>query len=582
MQPIYLTKEERTQLAIEARQREVEQKRKAQQEALARQRSSPNSDGEIEEETYDPNELKAIKSRFLGTEEKKKKIKSDKKFNFDWGQEDDTSKGEAVVSSILFGKGRIGGFEKSDLVDSGSKKREKSDRTHWSDKKLEEMEERDWRILKEDFNISTKGGSVPHPIRSWNESELADDLISTIKRIGYKEPTPIQRQAIPIALKNRDLIGVAETGSGKTAAFVLPMLMYIRDLPRMSEETMLDGPYAIIMAPTRELALQIEDECKKFAKPLGFHCISLVGGHSLSEQSFSLRNGAEIVIATPGRLRDCIDRHIIVLNQCSYIVLDEADRMLDMGFEADLNYILESLPTSNMKPDNEVAENPLSYYKHRLRQTIMFSATMLPEVEKLARKYLRKPAVIYVGNAGQAVSTVEQRVEIMSEERKKIRLIEILEAEGEGSVIIFANQKQKVDLVHRFLEKEGFKAIVLHGGKSQDQREIAIDQLKTGKRDILVATDVAGRGLDIKDVSVVINFDMAKSIQDYTHRIGRTGRAGRSGLAITFLTAADSDLFYDLKQMMLKSPVSKVPAELMNHEAANRKPGLKKNEMIVK
>lgn len=541
---------------------------------LERSQRSSYETGECNEE-----DVLAIKNQFLGLKEKKEKKKLDKKFNFEWNNSEDTSRDEIQVNSILFGRGRIGGLgkvSKRGLVDDEEYSlatRKKVDKGHWTQKSLSEMEERDWRILKEDFNISTKGGSVAHPIRYWEESELGREIIDIIHRVGYDDPTPIQRQAIPIAIQNRDLIGVAETGSGKTAAFVLPMLAYIRDLPPMTENNMLDGPYAIVMAPTRELALQIEEETRKFAKPLGFNCVCLVGGHSLAEQSFSLRNGAEIVIATPGRLRDCIERHVVVLNQCHYVVLDEADRMLDMGFETDLNFILESLPSSNAKPDNEVAEKPLAYYGNPMRQTIMFSATMPPEVERLARKYLRKPAVVYVGNLGEAVSTVEQRVEMMSEERKRFRLLELLEKEGHGSVIIFANQKQKVDSIFKMLENEGFKALVLHGGKSQEQREIAISQLKTGKRDILVATDVAGRGLDVKDLSMVINYDMAKSIQDYTHRIGRTGRAGKSGVAITFLTEADSDTFYDLKQMLSKSPVSQIPSQLLHHEAAQKRPG---------
>lgn len=250
------------------------------------------------------------------------------------------------------------------------------------------MKERDWRIFKEDFNITTKGGNIPNPIRSWKESNLPKNILSIIKDIGYDEPTPIQKQAIPIELENRDIIGVAETGSGKTASFIIPMLVYISHLPPITEDNMADGPYALILAPTRELVQQIEEEAIKFAKPLGFNCVSLVGGHAVEGQAFNLRNGAEIVMATPGRLKDCLDNRILVLSQCTYVVMDEADRMIDMGFEADVNFILDQLPVSNIKPDTDESENSLTnrVNKTLYRQTVMFSATMPPAVERLAKK----------------------------------------------------------------------------------------------------------------------------------------------------------------------------------------------------
>jgi ATP-dependent RNA helicase DDX23/PRP28 len=265
------------------------------------------------------------------------------------------------------------------------------DDRHWTEKSLEEMADRDWRIFKEDFNISTKGGHIPLPMRYWSESKLPGNILKVIAEIGYKEPTPIQRQAIPIGLQNRDIIGVAETGSGKTASFLLPMLDFISELPKLTEENMGDGPYALILAPTRELAQQIEQEARKFCSRLSYICVSIVGGHSIEEQAFHLRNGAHIIIATPGRLKDCIDRRIVVLNQCTYIVMDEADRMIDMGFEADVNFILDALPMSNLKPDTDDAEDPEGLRKRlgltrRYRQTVMFSATMPPAVERLARK----------------------------------------------------------------------------------------------------------------------------------------------------------------------------------------------------
>jgi ATP-dependent RNA helicase DDX23/PRP28 len=264
--------------------------------------------------------------------------------------------------------------------------RSKYDDRHWAQKSLEEMKDRDWRIFKEDYNIATKGGDIPHPIRNWEESTLPQFILDLIDQIGYKEPTPIQRQAIPIGLQNRDIIGIAETGSGKTASFVIPMLVYISQLPKLDESNYADGPYAVILAPTRELAQQIEQETLKFAKPLGYNCVSIIGGHAIEEQGFNMRNGAQIIIATPGRLKDCLDRRILVLNQCTYVVMDEADRMIDMGFEADVNFILDALPVSNIKPENESNNYDIGTGKI-YRQTVMFSATMPPLVERLAKKY---------------------------------------------------------------------------------------------------------------------------------------------------------------------------------------------------
>jgi ATP-dependent RNA helicase DDX23/PRP28 len=416
-------------------------------------------------------------------------------------------------------------------------------------------------------------------MRSWQESGLPERLLRIVGEVGYKEPSAVQRAAIPIALQNRDLIGVAVTGSGKTASFILPLLVYISELPSLSEMTKNDGPYAIVLAPTRELAQQIEVEAKKFATPLGFTCVSIVGGHTIEEQAYNLRDGAEIIIATPGRLVDCLERRLLVLSQCCYVIMDEADRMIDMGFEESVNKILDALPVHNVKPDTEDAENPVLMSKHlggkdRFRQTMMYTATMPPAIERIARKYLRRPAIVTIGNAGEAVDTVEQRVEFIgSEDRRKKRLAEILNSrEFAPPVIVFVNIKRNCDAVAKDLKHLGWHAVTLHGSKSQDQREQALQQLRAGQADILVATDLAGRGIDVPDVSLVINFNMATSIEQYTHRIGRTGRAGKSGVAITFLSNDDADVMYDLKQMLMKSQISRVPEELRKHEAAQNKP----------
>ncbi|OLL23772.1 Pre-mRNA-splicing ATP-dependent RNA helicase prp28 [Neolecta irregularis DAH-3] len=565
-----------------------------------------------EPRTMEQEEAKALKDKYLGLEQPKKKKRkiNDKKFNFDWDVQDDTSTDINPLyanrhDAQFYGRGKLAGFDDVDLHKNRTayvaelvKDGQDQERTRrlmeleqrraakvdwqdrpWFEKPLDQMKERDWRIFKEDFSIVTKGGGIPNPIRNWKESNLPKTIMELIAKVGYKEPSPIQRAAIPIGLALRDIIGIAETGSGKTAAFVLPMLSYIMEMPPLDDFNKTNGPYAIALVPTRELAQQIELEANKFAKPVGFKCVSIVGGHTIEEQAYNLREGAEIVIATPGRLIDCLERRVLVLNQCAYVVLDEADRMIDLGFEEAVQGILEALPVQNQKPDTEDAENPVKMSKwiggkERYRQTVMFSATMPNSLERLARKYLRRPAIVTIGNAGQAVDTVEQRVEFVPEDKKKKRLEEMLNSnEFAAPIIIFVNIKRNCDGLAKVLSNLGWRAVTLHGGKSQDQREAALSQLRAGNADILVATDLAGRGIDVSDVSLVVNYNMAKNIEDYTHRIGRTGRAGKSGVAITLLTNDDQDTFFDLRLMLSKSSISKVPDELRNHEAARTRPG---------
>lgn len=531
--------------------------------------------------------------------DKKSTKKKDQKFVFEWNAKEDTLDSSDPLYAVsgpksesyrrftqeeLKRKQEIDARKRALLNQLGVAKKQKVDwdDVHWSKKPLSKMRERDWRIFKEDFSILTKGGNIPNPLRSWEESDIPPEILSTIKKVGYTEPTPIQRAAIPVALGLRDVIGVAETGSGKTASFVIPLLSYILELPALNEITKIDGPYGIVLAPTRELAQQIESETQKFCTPLGFRCASIVGGHSIEEQVYKIHEGAEIVIATPGRLVDCLERRILVLSQCCYVVMDEADRMIDLGFEEQVTAILSALPVTNEKPSGskedgeypEQQETKLLGGKHRYRQTMMYTATWPRAIERMAEKYLCRPGIVTIGNAGQATDRVEQRVEFVSGEVKRARrLVEILNTQKFAPpVIIFVNVKRNCDYVAKTLNDEGWKAVVMHGSRSQDQREAALAQLRSGAADCLVATDVAGRGIDIPDVSLVVNFQMAKSIEDYTHRIGRTGRAGKSGVAISFLGKEDEDVMFDLKQMISKSAISKVPDELRRYDAARVRP----------
>lgn len=593
--PVFLTKEQRAEIALEKRKAQVDgfQNEKNYSRATSRDLFSISKPPASQiadrkrgttREREDPlkEELSLIKAKYLGGDERgKRKVRkmNEKKFVFDWANDEDTSiegnplyKNKKTVE--LIGRSKIAGYE---LLDKVSKE------THWSLRKLAEMTERDWRIFKEDYSITVKGSNVPHPLRSWKESPIPPPILRVIDKVGYKEPTPIQRQAIPIAIQGRDIIGVAETGSGKTASFVIPMLCFIKDLPPLDHGNSHLGPYALVLAPTRELALQIESEATKFAKAMNFICVSIVGGHTVESQTTNLLSGAHIIIATPGRLRDLIDRRILALAQCVYVVLDEADRMVDLGFEPDLKYILASMPASNLKPDNDRAEdmrwlNDQIKAKNPFRQTVMFSATMPPPVEQLAKEYLRRPVNVTVGVVGQVVDRIEQRIEMINDEGAKLTRIQRLFTSGEfeAPIIVFVNQKKNCDSVAKVLEQRGFRCAVLHGGKSQDQREAALAGLKEGTKEVLIATDVAGRGIDVKNVSLVVNFDMAKSIEDYTHRIGRTGRAGRKGCAITFLSSCDTEVYWDLKMVLQKSPLSKAPKEFYSHEASMQKPSISK------
>jgi ATP-dependent RNA helicase DDX23/PRP28 len=519
-------------------------------------------------------ELEAIRLEKLGLKPKHKRqvAAADKnKFKFEWDASEDTAaaadflykeRTERSVPSSRSGTSIPSRFESND------------DKSHWSSKKLSDMTPRDWRIFREDHKIVTKGGSVPNPLRSWKEADLPDWLMMSIQDAKYEKPSPVQMQAIPIGLQGRDLIGLAETGSGKTAAFVLPMLCYIDTKPPITQSDEHDGPYALILAPARELAIQIDEEVRKFCDRRGYRSVCLIGGVPIEEQDLQLRKGAEVVVATPGRLIEALDLRYVALNRCNYVVLDEADRMIDLGFEPQLLKILEAMPTANMKSENaEEAEKQQKDHRNDYRRTIMFSATMPPPVERIAQLYLRHPATVVIGEVGKAVDRITQNVLWVRNEADKRNKLENLLAQTPPPILIFVNQKKTADFIAKYVGGLGrnLQAAPLHSGRSQEQREHALEQFKRGEIGVLVATDLAGRGLDVKGLKHVINFDLPKSIEDYTHRIGRTGRAGEKGLASSFLANDDTDIMFDLKQMLTKTR-SSIPKELSEHPASHSKP----------
>ena len=298
---------------------------------------------------------------------------------------------------------------------------------------------------------------------------------------------------------------------------------------------------------------------------------------SIDEQAISLRSGVEVLVGTPGRIGDLLRSRYLVLNQCNYIVLDEADRMIDMGFEAQVNEIMEAMPSSNLRPSNPDEEKSNMVY----RETIMFSATMPFKVEQMTKSYMRNPVYVSIGDRhNQAVDRIAQSIQFVKEHEKLEKLLSILSHE-EPPVIVFCNAKRTCDVVSRKIEENGYRSCVMHGDKSQEQRQEALAGFKTENRryDVLVATNVAGRGIDIKGVTHVINYEMPTNMEDYMHRIGRTGRAGKEGRATSFITNADTEIMFELKEYLVANQIH-VPDQLMRHEAAQHKPGMQKSEKI--
>ncbi|KAJ1606814.1 putative snRNP U5 [Cryptosporidium canis] len=415
-----------------------------------------------------------------------------------------------------------------------------------------EMGERDWKIFREDYSINVRGTDVPNPIRNWRDCYALDIQRELIRNIGYDMPTPIQMQCIPIGLKLRDMVGIAETGSGKTIAFLIPLISNVAKKPILNYRTSQEGPYGLVLAPARELALQIDDVAQnllsKTSELKRIRTVAIVGGRSIDKQASSLRKGVEVIIATPGRMQDCLEKALTVLTQCFYVVLDEADRMIDLGFQDSLNFILDQIPTE-------------------IQTTMhMFSATMQKELENIAKRYLKSPINVTIGDIGAGKKSIQQILNFISEHKKKSMLINTLKNKelAVPPIMVFLNQKKMVDIVCREIVSHGFRATSLHGGKMQDVRENSLNLFKSGVFDILVSTDVAGRGIDISNINLVINYDFPKSIDTYTHRIGRTGRAGKSGVAISFITPEDSGLFPELKKILISSN-NLVPNELKNY-----------------
>lgn len=396
--------------------------------------------------------------------------------------------------------------------------------------------------FRKKHEITVTGNDVPNPVMAFEEATFPDYVLDALMQQGFANPTSIQSQGWPMALSGRDLVGVAETGSGKTLAYVLPAIVHINAQPAMRPG---DGPIVLILAPTRELANQIQTECKKFGFSSRIHTTCVYGGAPKGAQAAALSRAPEIVIATPGRLIDFIESGCTNLKRVTYLVLDEADRMLDMGFEQQIRKIVDQI-----RPD---------------RQTLMWSATWPKEVRALASDYLKDYFQVNIGSLELSASaSILQNIEILSPSEKPRRILQLLDSilgQGDQKIIIFTRTKATADELTADLRRSGFYALSIHGDKRQSERDWVMAEFKSGKQSILIATDVAARGLDVKDVRFVINYDMPGNIEDYVHRIGRTGRAKNKGTSISLFTREDARLARDLIGI-LRETGQTIPEEL--------------------
>lgn len=408
--------------------------------------------------------------------------------------------------------------------------------------------------VRERFLIMAEGEDIPPPIKSFKQMRIPDTILSILKRKGITTPTPIQVQGLPIVLSGRDIIGIASTGSGKTLVFTLPVVMFSLILTSHHPFINNEGPYALIICPSRELAKQTADQIRMFFTELekqghpSMQCALCIGGVPVKEQLETIKRGVQVVVATPGRLMDMLDKKMINLYICRYLCLDEADRMIDMGFEEDVRTIF-------------------SYFRGQ-RQTLLFSATMPMKIQNFARSALVKPVTVNVGRAGAANINVVQEVEYVKQEKKITHIVDSIQ-KTPPPVLIFAEKKRDVDIIHEYLLLKGLEAVSTHGGKDQEERMVSVDEFKEGRKDILVATDVASKGLDFPSIQHVINYDMPEDLENYVHRIGRTGRCGKKGLATTYVNKTCAEqVLVDLKHLLIEAD-QKVPEFLASMTSEN-------------
>ncbi|PLB37744.1 DEAD-box ATP-dependent RNA helicase DBP2 [Aspergillus candidus] len=387
--------------------------------------------------------------------------------------------------------------------------------------------QRDVDEFRKKHECVVQGPDIPRPVETFDEAGFPQYVLSEVKQQGFERPTAIQSQGWPMALSGRDVVGIAETGSGKTLSYCLPAIVHINAQPLLAPG---DGPIVLVLAPTRELAVQIQTEMTKFGKSSRIRNTCVYGGVPKGPQIRDLSRGVEVCIATPGRLIDMLEAGRTNLRRVTYLVLDEADRMLDMGFEPQIRKII-----SQIRPD---------------RQTCMWSATWPKEVRQLASDFLQDYIQVNIGSMDLSANhRITQIVEVVSDFEKRDKMIKHMEKIMEtktNKVLIFTGTKRIADEITRFLRQDGWPALSIHGDKQQQERDWVLNEFKTGKSPIMVATDVASRGIDVRDITHVLNYDYPNNSEDYVHRIGRTGRAGANGTAITFFTTDNSKQARDL------------------------------------
>lgn len=368
---------------------------------------------------------------------------------------------------------------------------------------------------------------------SFNDLQLIEPLLRALGEEGYVQPTPIQEQAIPIVLNRRDLLGCAQTGTGKTAAFALPLLQLMQEKVPQRSEGQRKAIRALVLTPTRELAIQIDESFKAYGRYLGLQHMVIFGGVSQYHQVNALRRGVDILVATPGRLLDLMNQRHISLQDIEYFVLDEADRMLDMGFVQDVKRIIARLPQK--------------------RQTLFFSATMPPEIQQLANILLHQPMRVEVTPVSSTAETIQQFLYFTEKQNKSSLLVHLLNDPAIPTALVFSRTKHGADKVARILNKAGIRAEAIHGNKTQNARQNALSNFKSRKTRVLVATDIAARGIDIDELTHVINYDLPDVPETYVHRIGRTGRAGANGVAFSFCDYEEKIALRDIERLIKKS-----------------------------
>lgn len=408
-------------------------------------------------------------------------------------------------------------------------------------KKYRDMPEEERQAIRDKFFIEVNGSDIPAPIKKFEEMRLPNGILEGLKMKGITRPTQIQMQGLPPVLQGRDMIGIAFTGSGKTLVFGVPMILCALEQELRVKVTNHEGPYGLIIAPSRELAHQTYEVLEFYTDQLCEHhsnfpklrSVLTIGGLSTGNQVKALNRGVHMVVATPGRLNDLLTKKRMTMGQCRYLVMDEADRMVDLGFEEEIR-------------------NTLDHFRGQ-RQTLLFSATMPKKIQDFAKTALVDPVVINVGRAGAANLDVIQEVEYVKQEAKLVYLLKCLQ-KTPPPVLIFCENKSDVDDVHEYMLLKAVEAVAIHGGLDQEERHEAIRGFKEGSKDVLIGTDVASKGLDFPAIQHVINFDMPKEIENYVHRIGRTGRCGRTGVATTFVNKNQEEtILLDLKALLLEA-----------------------------